>query len=75
MTLKRESLDANDALEVLVNQLEKEGYKIPESKEKLAELILGKCSTFADLTVTVLTSNVHVFSNRIIRSIHSLAAR
>ena len=73
-------MDANDALEVLVNQLEKEGYKIPESKEKLAELILGKCSTFKMfyLTVTVKTANVHVFSivsNRIIRSIHSLAAR
>ena len=71
-------MDANDALEVLVNQLEKEGYKIPESKEKLAELILGRCSTFemAHLTVTVLTANVHVFSkvsNHIIRSVHSLA--
>ena len=40
--VERESLNAHDALEVLVNQLKKEGYKIPESKEKLAELILGK---------------------------------
>jgi len=40
--VERESLNANDALEVLVNQLEKEGYKIPESKEKLAELILDR---------------------------------
>jgi len=40
--VERESLNAHDALEVLVNQLKKEGYKIPESKEKLAELILDR---------------------------------